>query len=82
MWREREKQFIAAWNHTLSSKFWCFILSLLGIWAVCGRVIHCKTEQPIGGVKVTAFDRDWLEDDNLGSALTNASGQFIIFTRV
>ena len=77
-WREYKDKLVAVWDHCLSQRFWCLILALLGRWVICGYVVHCKTKQPIGGVKVSAFDRDWLQDDPLGSALTDANGRFLI----
>jgi hypothetical protein len=49
-----------------------------GAWTICGQVTVCGTKDPVGGVKVTAFDRDWIQDDNLGSAMTDGAGKFRI----
>lgn len=78
LWREREDALVAVWDYCLPYRYWCRILALIGRWVICGRVVHCKTGQPIGGVRVDAFDRDWLQDDPLGSAMTDASGRFLI----
>lgn len=77
-WRKSESGYVAAWDHCIHSRYWCWILSRLGAWVICGRVVHCDTGHPIGGVKATAFDRDWLQDDELGSAVTDATGRFRI----
>ncbi len=77
-WRQRENGFVAAWEYCLPSRLWCLILGLLGRWVICGQVVHCESQQPIAGVEVTALDRDWLQDDALGSALTDADGRFRI----
>ena len=54
-------------------------LSLLGLWTICGRVTTCGKEQvAVAGVKVSAFDVDWWQDDPLGSAITDADGKFRI----
>jgi hypothetical protein len=78
-WREREKDFIAFWEYYLPSRLWCMILSWFDLWVICGRVTVCATGQPVGGVIVKAFDRDWLQDDALGSATTDATGRFVLY---
>jgi len=77
--REIGDGFIAVWNYCLPYRFWCAVLAWFDVWTICGRVLDCKTKQPILGVKVRAFDVDWLADDSLGSpATTDAAGKFII----
>jgi hypothetical protein len=62
------------------SRYWCAYLQKHKVWAICGRVTLCqKPNSPIGGVTVQAFDVDWIEDDALGSAVTDASGWFLIY---
>lgn len=81
-WRQTEDGIIAVWDHCLSSRIWCYIRSLIDSWVICGQVVFCETQRPISGVKVTAFDRDLLQDDTLGSAVTDINGQFRIeYTR-
>ena len=77
-YRETENGFIAVWDYCLPYRFWCAVLVLFDVWTICGRVLDCKTKQPIMGVKVKAFDADWLADDDLGFGVTNAAGKFII----
>ncbi len=77
-WRESENGNVAAWSYTIPSRFWCFILGLFGIWTICGRLTTCADKTPIPGATVKAFDADWLQDDALGSANTDASGHFLI----
>lgn len=77
-WRERENGLLAAWDYCLPPRFWCLIRALFDAWVICGRVTVCATEQSAEGVKVFAFDRDWLADDPLGFGLTDASGHFRI----
>lgn len=45
---------------------------------ICGRVVLCETQRALPGVTVSAFDRDWLEDDPLGQAVTDVNGHFRI----
>lgn len=77
-WRRTEKGYIASWNYSLPNRTWCHVNNLIKRWIICGKLIHCKTQEPIGGVLVSAFDRDWLQDDKLGTALTEADGRFLI----
>lgn len=78
-WRETEKGLVAAWDHCIHSRYWCRVRRSFGVWAICGRVVHCKTGQPIPNVRVRAFDRDWLQDDPLGSDFTDLQGRFVIY---
>ena len=78
-YRETENGFIAVWNYCLPYRFWCAVLAWFDVWTICGRVLDCKTQAPIAGLKVMAFDVDWLADDALGlAATTDAAGKFII----
>jgi hypothetical protein len=77
-WRKHEGRLVAVWDYCLPHRIWCLILALLGRWVICGRVVHCKTQQPIGGIEVSAFDRDWLQDDPLGKSITDSNGRFLI----
>jgi 5-hydroxyisourate hydrolase-like protein (transthyretin family) len=82
-WREKtSEQTIASyfgWEYCVPSKWWCQILRLLDLWVICGRVISQATNQPIPGVRVEAFDVDLLQDDAIGSNVTDASGHFRIY---
>jgi hypothetical protein len=77
-WRQTEKDFLAVWDYCIPYRFWCWIRGLFGAWTICGRVTHCITKAPIPNVKVRAFDVDWLQDDDLGSAITDINGEFRI----
>jgi hypothetical protein len=82
MWLKGKTKILhAAWEYCLPSKFWCQILKKFDMWVICGRVTTCDkiNPLPLAGVKVTAFDADWLADDTLGSAVTDGSGHFKIF---
>jgi hypothetical protein len=58
---------------------WCRIKRVADVWTIAGRVSACDDRSvAIGGVKVTAFDVDWLQDDNLGTATTSSAGIFRI----
>lgn len=77
-YRETEGGFVAVWDYCLPYRFWCAVLALFDVWTICGRVLDCETKLPISGVKVKAFDADWLQDDYLGFAFTDVTGKFII----
>lgn len=78
-WKKAEEGAIAAWEHCISQRFWCKIRELLGAYVICGQVVDCENEEPIPKVRVMAFDRDWLQDDELGTAITDSSGHFRIY---
>ena len=67
-----------AWDYCIPHRFWCHFRSHFGAWTICGRVRVCDTGAAVGGVRVRAFDVDWLQDDDLGSAVTDGSGHFRI----
>ncbi len=84
MWKESgtesEKRIqIAYWEYGITNKFWCWLLRLFGVYAICGRVTDCKEGIPIQGLKVKAFDVDLIQDDYLGEGNTDVSGKFKIF---
>ncbi len=78
LWRDIERDRVAAWEYILPHRYWCGIRGRFSAWTICGHVRHCKTQAPIGGVRVRAFDVDWLQDDALGDAVTDGSGHFRI----
>jgi hypothetical protein len=78
MWREIRDDRIAAWDFTIPYRIWCGIRGRFGAWVICGQVRHCETQSPIGGVRVRAFDVDWLQDDALGDGVTDGTGHFRI----
>ncbi|SHI73740.1 transthyretin-like family protein [Flavobacterium terrae] len=80
-WRMDESQdyIFFKWEYEISYKFWCYIRGhYFDAWVICGRLVNCKTNTPIANAKVTAFDADFLTDDNLGTATTDSNGHFRI----
>jgi hypothetical protein len=73
---------VAAFDYAIAPRLTCATLSRLGLWVICGRVTVCGTGQVVEGATVYAFDRDWLQDDALGSALTGPGGKFQIWYTV
>jgi hypothetical protein len=78
LWRKTEAGLVAVWEYCLPARYWCAVLARLGLWVICGQVTMCDTKQPVGGLKVFAFDADWTQDDPLGSAVTDSAGKFRI----
>lgn len=80
---EREADRFYAWEYCLPARLWCLIRGRFGAWVICGRVTVCEkgkdTQSPVPNVKVRAFDVDWLQDDDLGSGITDAAGHFHIY---
>ncbi|QSB26466.1 hypothetical protein [Flavobacterium sp. CLA17] len=67
------------WNYTIAHKWWCYIRGhFFDAWVICGHLMNCKTNKPIANATVTAMDADFLTDDTLGAATTDANGHFRI----
>ncbi len=67
------------YNYCISHKFWCFIRGYyFDAWVICGYLRNCTSEIPITNATVEAWDADFLNDDLVGSATTNADGYFRI----
>jgi hypothetical protein len=79
LWRQTEQGAVWAWEYCLPQRWWCALLALFDIWTICGHVTVCDSKQPAAGLRVFAFDADWIQDDALGSAVTDASGAFRIW---
>lgn len=77
-WREASAGLVAAWEYCLPVRNWCGVRARFGAWTICGEVTVCKTKEPVAGVRVLAFDCDWLQDDPLGIGTTDGAGKFRI----
>ena len=70
---------IEYWNFTIPHKIWCNIRGkYFDAWVICGHLRNCETNRPIANASVTAWDADFLTDDNLGTATTDTNGHFRI----
>jgi hypothetical protein len=50
---------------------------------VIGSVVEEGSRRPLAGLRVRAYDKDWVFDDQLGDTLTDATGHFeISYTEV
>ena len=77
--KDQEQFSYYSWDYCIPNKWWCSILQRIGRWVICGKVTDCQTGQAAGGVRVFAFDVDLIQDDPLGSAYTDANGDFRIY---
>ena len=78
-WKQTgENEFVAVWNFCISYRYWCYIRGLFDAWVICGRLTACVDGSPIWGATVSATDVDWLQDDPLGSGVTDVNGNFRI----
>ena len=77
-WEATDAGYQADWEYCLPPEQWHAIRARFDAWLICGRVTAQASGQPVSNVQVTAFDADWLQDDELGSALTDAEGKFRI----
>lgn len=75
-WEQAGEGHRARWDYDISQRFWCEVREGLDAWVITGRVTRCGTDEPLAGVVVHAFDADLLQDDELGSATTDAEGRF------
>jgi len=67
------------WNYVIPFKIWCNIRGkYFDAWVICGQLYNCETNKPIEGATVTAWDADFITDDNLGTATTDSNGHFRI----
>ncbi len=63
----------------IASAIWCKIREKADLWVIVGKVAPCDAEEiGLGDVKVTAFDADIVQHDQLGVANTNPNGVFRI----
>ncbi|HRW07876.1 MAG TPA: carboxypeptidase-like regulatory domain-containing protein [Caldilineaceae bacterium] len=77
-WAATEDGHSATWSYTIPAAMWCDLRAHFDAWSICGRVIANEGQLPLPGVTVTAFDADWIQDDCLGSAITDDEGNFRI----
>ena len=45
---------------------------------VLGTVVEEESGKPLAGLRVRAYDKDWVFDDDLGETTTDADGRFEI----
>lgn len=80
-WRldKRQENYYFQWQYGISANWWCRIRGFyFDAWVIYGHMRVCDSETPIPGLKITAWDADFLTDDNLGSAVTDSNGFFRI----
>ncbi len=77
-WQGKDGDRVASWDYCLPVHVWSSIRERFDAWVICGQVKSSHPGKDVNGLKVRAFDRDWLEDDVLGPATTDAQGRFRI----
>jgi hypothetical protein len=79
-WERTEAAYTHFFDFLLPANLWCAYLRKHGIWVICGQVNTCdKPVSPVGNVTVKAYDVDWIQDDYLGSDVTDSNGWFRIY---
>jgi hypothetical protein len=64
-------------EHAISPEVWKALIFPRRM--IYGRITACGTTQGMAGLKVSAFDDDWIHDDALGSDTTDAGGNYVIY---
>lgn len=77
-WQEADGTLTARFEHVLDTARWNEVRARFDAWSVLGRVTEDPTDLPLGNLRVFAFDADLVQDDPLGSAVTDAQGRFRI----
>lgn len=68
----------ARWEYDIPAEQWAQVRSALDAWTIEGRVLQDDSKLPLAGLKVYAYDADPVQDDFLGSAVTDEQGYFRI----
>jgi hypothetical protein len=66
----------ARWSHEIPEAEWSRVREALDVWTIVGRVVRGGTGA--AGVTVFAYDADLVQDDFLGSTVTDGEGRFRI----
>jgi hypothetical protein len=77
-WQKGRAGQVYDWRHIVAALLWCRIRRWFDAWVICGRLLTCREKVPVAGATVHAYDADWLQDDALGTAVTDGSGHFTI----
>jgi hypothetical protein len=80
-WRisKEQESYYYMLEYRIASKWWCYIRGhYFDAWVICGRLRNCESGAPIANASITAWDADFITDDNLGTAITDGSGHFRI----
>jgi len=76
-WQDQGADKTAHLDHEISESDWSRVREALDTWTIVGRVVGAD-KNPRADLKVSAYDADLVQDDFLGSASTDAEGQFRI----
>lgn len=85
-WSTQDQRIATApFSACLPERIVLLLLEYFDVWIISGKVNVCSERglpiSPAGGLTVTAIDNDWLKDDALGTATTDAQGRFRIAYR-
>jgi hypothetical protein len=68
------------WEHRIATPEWIDIRRVgRRRRVIYGQITVCGTRQGVEGLKVSAFDSDCIQDDALGSDVTDGSGNYAIY---
>jgi hypothetical protein len=77
-WREADGGRVAEFHRSLDEREWGMVRTRLDAWVVSGRVVSADGRLPQPRLKVHVFDADLLQDDTVGTAITDEEGRFRI----
>jgi hypothetical protein len=77
-WQQQGDDHTAQWDHTIPESEWSRVREALDAWSILGRVVRAGTGEGIDGLRVFAYDADFVKDDFLGTAETDSGGRFRI----
>ncbi|HET7464799.1 MAG TPA: hypothetical protein VFJ82_26385, partial [Longimicrobium sp.] len=77
-WQKGRDSYVYDWRFVVAARIWCYIRRWFDAWVICGRLLTCREKVPVAGATVRAYDADWLQDDALGTAVTDAAGHFTL----
>ncbi|MCB9234679.1 MAG: hypothetical protein H6581_23710 [Bacteroidia bacterium] len=80
-WERFRKGYQVNFDLIIPKPVWCEQFKKHGWWVICGTVLDEKCANPVPFARVTALDTDCLQDDRLGQAITDESGNFCLFYR-
>ncbi|NHF57986.1 hypothetical protein FK220_001450 [Flavobacteriaceae bacterium TP-CH-4] len=77
-WRKQSEHHHFSFNYRFPYEFWGVLRAQFDAWMIFGHVKSTGNIPTVEGLRVTAYDVDWITDDLLGTAVTDSSGFFRI----
>ncbi|MEV6600124.1 RHS repeat-associated core domain-containing protein [Actinoplanes sp. NPDC051346] len=78
VWQQDDNQARADWRYAIPAPTWTQLRARLAAYVITGRLSASDGAAPIVGARVKAFDFDLVQDDPLGTGLTDDDGWFRI----